>query len=119
MQDIFELIIKWAVPATCGGLLAIAKSALNTLKSHLDEEKTIEAEKRNLEKANANGTKVLLKRELRVIYQEYVVDNDDKCIPRQIYEDAEEIHDAYKALNGNHFGDIMWEAIKGLSICDL
>lgn len=118
METIIELILKWAVPATCGGLLAIAKSALNTYKSHLEESKAAEKEKRRLERANADGTKILLKRELRVIYQEYVR-GESNCIPRQIYEDAEEIYAAYKALNGNHFGDVMWKAIKELSICDL
>lgn len=117
-STIFDLILKWAVPVTCGGLLAMTKSALNIYKKHLKEEQETEQHKRQLEEANANGTKVLLKRELRVIYQEYVK-GGKTAIPRQIYEDAEEIHDAYKALNGNHFGDIMWQEIQSLPICDL
>lgn len=63
--------------------------------------------------ANSRGTMMLLKIKLIEYHDRY-------CplgyIPSYVYENCKEIHDAYKALDGNGLGDHMWEEIDRLEI---
>lgn len=61
----------------------------------------------------ANGTKCQLRSEmLRIYYRNH----DTKTIRQYEYQNFVELHEAYKALNGNSFIDEIYEKIKDWDI---
>lgn len=61
----------------------------------------------------ANGTKCQLRSEmLRIYYRNH----DAKSIRQYEYQNFVELHEAYKALNGNSFIDEIYEKIKDWEI---
>lgn len=61
----------------------------------------------------ANGTKCQLRSEMLRIYYK---NHDKKAIRQYEYQNFVELHEAYKALNGNSFIDEIYEKIKDWEI---
>ena len=71
-------------------------------------------ESKKTEDANAKGTMLLLRRQIIKDYQKYV----EKGEPMTAFDfdDINEIHTAYKGLDGNGLTDKMFEALAGIDI---
>ena len=71
-------------------------------------------ESKKTEDANAKGTMLLLRRQIINDYSKYV----EKGEPMTAFDfdDINEIHTAYKGLNGNGLTDKMFETLSGIDI---
>ena len=96
MAVIIEHIVGPVVVAFCGYMTYLLK----------DNKKT--------SKANAQGTMLLLRRQIILAHHKFVVLGDP--MTAFDFEDLEEIHNAYKDLGGNGLTDKMWDEISELKL---
>ena len=69
---------------------------------------------KKVEKAQAAGTRLLLRRQIISDYKKYVVKGEP--MSHFAYDDLVEVHDTYKALGGNGLTDKMYEELQNISI---
>lgn len=95
-MTVIQYLISPVIVALCAYMTALLK----------DNKKTT--------KANAKGTMLLLRKQIIRAHEKYV----DKGDPMTAfdYQDLEEIHQAYKELEGNGLTDKMWEEIEELRL---
>lgn len=64
--------------------------------------------------ASGKGIQLLLRRQIINAHKKFVVDKE--AMTAFDFEDLEEIHGAYKALDGNGLTDKMWEEIESRNL---
>lgn len=69
---------------------------------------------KKITKANAKGTMLLLRRQIINAHDKYCIKGEK--MTAFDFDDLEEIHNAYKALDGNGLTDKMWEDIVEIKI---
>lgn len=71
-------------------------------------------ESKRTNNANAKGTMLLLRREIVADYEKFVKRGEP--MTKYDFDDLNELHDAYKALNGNGLTEKMYQAMMELDI---
>ena len=71
-------------------------------------------ENRKTTRANGDGTKLLLRKEIILAHKKYITQGEP--MTAFDFQNLQEIHETYKALEGNGLTDKMWEEIKELKV---
>jgi len=96
MEAIIQYIVSPILVALCGYISVMVKDSKKTTK------------------ANAKGTMLLLRRQIIVAHRKFVEKGEPMTAVD--FEDLEEIHAAYKELDGNGLTDKMWTEIEALHL---
>lgn len=96
-------IEKLFIPGALSLVTALTGYAIHILK-----------ESTKFNKAQAAGTRLLLRRQIVSDHRKYVIKGEP--MTQFAYEDIIEVHDAYKALGGNGLTDKMYKELHNISI---